>query len=133
MSVEFKMKILKILFFMEQNVKNYGECIYGLVFHHTFRGHVTHDLLVVWKYFFNKKLPNQICVTYPKIFGCTPRLCMKKIPNVPHACTIKQLSVHLNLFFFLMEEFNVYRRLRNKMIYLIIRIHTTMFLCTTKK
>ena len=27
------------------------------VFHHTFRGHVTHDLLVVWKYFFNKKLP----------------------------------------------------------------------------
>ena len=29
MSVEFKIKILKIIFFMEQNVKNDGECIYG--------------------------------------------------------------------------------------------------------
>jgi len=84
---------------------NYGECIYGLVFHHTFRGHVTHDRRVVWKYFFYKKLQNQICVTYQKIFGCTPRLCTwKKIQKSPMHAPLNSFLFIWTYFFSLWEN-----------------------------
>ena len=84
MSVEFKIEILKISFLIGQNVKKiWGMHLWG-VSYHIFRGHVTHDHCL-FEIVFYKKLPNEVCITYPKGFGRTPRLCMKKIASCKSA------------------------------------------------
>ena len=55
-------------------------------------------------FFLQKVAESNLCHISKNIWLYAKAMYMKKNPKVPHACTIKQLSVHLNLFFSLWEN-----------------------------